>query len=393
MSTALAAPARMLFRWALGIFVVTIVIGILNGTDLWDPPRTILLTHVHAGTLGWITLAVVGVVLMMFGSDEDVASGTRVAQVMAGATVLYVLAFATTTNIIRPITGTLMLAAIVYAFAWVNGRRANAAGTVAGLAMYLAMISLMIGAVLGVLLGLFVARGSLPGLSQEMAGSLAGAHPPAMLAGYLLMAGFAVAEWRLSSVPASTRESRSGTGAVVGLFVAGLLFNIAFIFDIEALIQLASLLQVIAVVVFVVRMRSHLGPDGWQRGGMETFARWSVVWLVIGVGLLVYLVQLFVSGEIDPEAGEGINILLAFDHALFVGLMTNALLATTGLTIAWDKTQQVIAWAVNLGLAAFIVGLLSESDAIKRVATPVLGAALLVAIYTHVMQRETPATV
>ncbi len=51
------SSARMLFRSALVIFVVTIVIGILNGMNVWDPPDTILLTHVHAGTLGWITLA------------------------------------------------------------------------------------------------------------------------------------------------------------------------------------------------------------------------------------------------------------------------------------------------------------------------------------------------
>ena len=31
------------------IFIITIVIGILNGTDVWDPPRNTLLTHVHAG--------------------------------------------------------------------------------------------------------------------------------------------------------------------------------------------------------------------------------------------------------------------------------------------------------------------------------------------------------
>ena len=36
------------------IFVITVAIGILNGTDLWDPPRNTLLAHVHAGTLGWI---------------------------------------------------------------------------------------------------------------------------------------------------------------------------------------------------------------------------------------------------------------------------------------------------------------------------------------------------
>jgi hypothetical protein len=31
------APAQLLFRSGLTIFVVTIVIGILNGIDVWEP--------------------------------------------------------------------------------------------------------------------------------------------------------------------------------------------------------------------------------------------------------------------------------------------------------------------------------------------------------------------
>ncbi len=101
-------PARLLFRSSLVIFLVTIVIGILNGLDVWDPPREMILTHVHAGTLGWITLAVIGVAVLMFG-DAEAASAHRLAQGATGATVLYVITFATTTGVFRPIAGTLML--------------------------------------------------------------------------------------------------------------------------------------------------------------------------------------------------------------------------------------------------------------------------------------------
>lgn len=392
MNGALTKQARLLFKGALLIFLVTIVIGILNGLDIWDPPRKLLLTHVHAGTLGWITLAVTGVALLMFGGEADVASGNKVAQSMLGATSLYVLAFATTTGIVRPITGTLMLLAIVYLFSWVVARRKNAAKTVAALAMFLSLISLVLGAILGVLLGLLIANGSLPGLSAEMASNLAGAHPPAMLTGYLALAGFAVAEWRLSPQPALTSESRMGTGTAYGLFLAGLFFNIAIIFEIDQLIQVASMLQVIAVVIFVVRMWSNLKPAAWQSGGMETFARWSVVYLAIGIAILVYLVQLFVSGELDPEAGEGTNILIAFDHALFIGLATNVLLSVTGARMAWDRTQRLIAWGVNIPLGVFLVALIAESAPLKRVSTPVMGLALIAAVYTHFSQKEVPAS-
>ncbi|MBW3619585.1 MAG: hypothetical protein KY461_05020 [Actinobacteria bacterium] len=388
----LRAPARMLFQSALVIFLVTIVIGVLNGMDLWEPSHELLLTHVHAGTLGWITLAVVGVALLVFGGADDVPSGTRVAQVMIATTVLYVLAFATTQGVLRPVAGTLELLAIVYVLVWTTRRRRQARRSVAALALYLALVSLVIGAVLGVLLGLYIANGSLPGLSDDMAGNLAGAHPPAMLAGYLLLAGFGIAEWRLAEEPALVADSKAGAGAAWALFAAGLLFNVGIIFEVEPLLQFASMLQVIAVVIFVVRMWSHLQPSAWRAGGPRTFARWSVVFLAVGIGLLVYLVQLFISGAVDPEAGEGTNILLAFDHALFIGLMTNALLSTTGRRVPWDATQRAIAWAVNLGLLGFLVGLITESALLKQVSTPIMGIALIAAVATHVRQRDAVAT-
>ncbi len=51
---AMPSSSRNLFRAALVLFIITVVIGILNGIDVWDPPRNTLLTHVHAGTLGHI---------------------------------------------------------------------------------------------------------------------------------------------------------------------------------------------------------------------------------------------------------------------------------------------------------------------------------------------------
>jgi hypothetical protein len=202
------------------------------------------------------------------------------------------------------------------------------------------------------------------------------------------LVGFAVAEWRLAPTPAAANNSRLGVATAWGLFVAGLAFNVAFIFDVEPLLQLASLLQVIAVVVFVARMWTYLAPSAWRRGGPSGYGRWSVVYLVVGIGLLVYIVQLFVSGQIDPEAGEGGHLLIAFDHALFVGLMTNVLMSITGARLAWSGLERAVLWGLNVGVAGFIVGLVSESSPVKRVFTPILGVALIVAIYTRMMSRE-----
>ena len=53
------ATARDLYLVAMGVFVVNIVIGILNGADAVEFDRNQILTHVHAGTVGWLTLTIV----------------------------------------------------------------------------------------------------------------------------------------------------------------------------------------------------------------------------------------------------------------------------------------------------------------------------------------------
>lgn len=282
-----------------------------------------------------------------------------------------------------------MLTVIVWAFSWVAARWKTTPRTVPVLALFLAMISLVVGAILGVLLGLFIARGSIPGLSTEAAANLGFAHPPAMLTGYLLLAGIAIAEWRMTDRPALASETKTGAGTAWALFVAGILFNLAFILDVEALIQVASMLQVIAVVAFVVRMWPNLTPDAWKGAGVSVYAKLAVIYIVVGVGLLVYVVQLFTSGQLDPETGEGpIGVLIAFDHAMFLGVMTNALFAGLAIGLAYDNAQRAVVWGVNIGLAGFLVGLVADVTVLKQIFTPLMGLALIAAIAVFLRPRQ-----
>jgi hypothetical protein len=389
----LISSARILFRAALLIFVVTIVIGILNGMDIWQPSNTMLLTHVHAGTLGWITLAVLGAAMLMFGGEadqDDARQANTLAMSAVAAVVLYVIAFATGTGIFRPIAGTVMLVAILWALVWVSRQFTSSDRSTPQLAMLLTMVSLTLGAVLGVLLGLLIARGSLPGLSTETARSLAGAHPPAMLIGYLILAGVAVTDWLLKGP-----EGWSGRIVAWSLFVAGIVVNLAFILDVEALIQVATLLEVVAIVLYLVRMWPRIRPSAWSGGSGGDFARMSIVFLAIGIALLVNVVRLFISGELDPEAGTGpVGVLLAFDHAMFIGVMTNALFAVVAST--WRSgNNRISLWAVNSGLALFLVGLLADTAILKQIGAPIMGLALLhgIAVYYLATVREADATV
>lgn len=105
----MADGVRLLLRGALVIFVITVVIGILNGLDVWDVPHHTLLTHVHSGTLGWITLGVFGAAgAMLTRSGESIRSMAVFGVVSMAA---YILAFGsvefTTGSIQRPIGGIL----------------------------------------------------------------------------------------------------------------------------------------------------------------------------------------------------------------------------------------------------------------------------------------------
>lgn len=391
MESGLDSQARVLFRGALAIFVVTIVIGILNGLDIWEPSRQMILTHVHAGTLGWITLAVVAVSLTMFGPGADsraVQSGSRMAMASLVTVSLYVLAFATTAGILRPVAGTLLLIAIVWLLIWVGGRYRQSEKTTAQLALYLAVVSLTIGAILGVLLGLLIARGSLPGLDADTAARLAGAHPAAMLIGYLILAGVAVSHWALKG-----GQGRLGRFVAWALFVAGIIVNVAFVFNlVNELSPVFSGLQVIAIIAYIIHMWGHLKPSAWRGGGSSNFGRVAVLGLVVGIALLVYVVQLFTSGQLDPETGTGpVGVLIAFDHTMFIGVMTNALFAAVAsLALVSAATNRMILLGVNTGIVLFLAGLVADSALLKRIGTPILGVALLYAIFTYWQRLRPP---
>lgn len=385
----LASSARMLFRAALLISVVTIVIGILNGMDVWDPPHNLLMTHVHAGTLGWITLAVVGAAMVMFDDDRaEPASGRSLAGAAIAATVLYVGAFALTTGILRPMTGVLMLAAIVWVLVWVWGRYGRSVRSTAQLGLVLSLVSLTIGAVLGVILGLFIARGEVPGLSSSTAAAIAGAHPPAMLVGYLVLAGAAIAHWLLDGP-----QTRPGRFVMWALFACGIAANLAFILGIDALVQVATVLEVAAIVTFLVHIRRSLVPSGWAGDRAGSHARIGALFLLLGVVLLVYVVQLVVAGELNPETGEGpIGVLLAFDHSMFIGVMTNVLFALVART-GHVRASSAVLWGVNVGLVVFLAGLVADIPILERIGAPVMGLALLAGVAVLFRQASAPRPV
>ncbi|HEX6211141.1 MAG TPA: hypothetical protein VF136_10215, partial [Methylomirabilota bacterium] len=101
--------------------------------------------------------------------------------------------------------------------------------------------------------------------------------------------------------------------------------------------------------------------------------------------LFMYLVFSFISAENpDDPAAFPLNVLIASDHAVYLGVITNVVLGVLSLLFLRGRAPSwmphVIFWGVNLGLAVFAIGLLVDTAEIKRIGAPVMGVTLLVAL-------------
>ncbi len=395
------APAgvRNLFRAALVIFVITVVIGILNGTDIWDPPRNTLLTHVHAGTLGWITLSVFGAAIWMFGDPDDERSRT-LANFSILAMSVYVLAFwsgdllNTTESIQRPAGGALAFVAIAWMFIWTTRRKSNSRWNVAEFGMGLALFFLLIGAVLGVLLGLQLADINV--VAPENARRLGDAHPAAMVIGYVVLAMLAILEWQLRgrSTPV-LRKAKAGAIQMVLMFLAGLFGMLSFLLDTEGLLIANTPLQVAGLLIFLWRLRDEMAVQKWRGEIERVMLRTSVLGLILAVALTAILVSKFVSGGEDEDAlfAEILPWVLVLDHSTFILVATNAIFAMMAVaSIVADSSLRAIYFGVNIGAVGFVVGLITESSPIKRIFTPILGLALLYGIYVFLTAKPREQT-
>lgn len=136
-------------------------------------------------------------------------------------------------------------------------------------------------------------------------------------------------------------------------------------------------------------------PDlrgGWAGDRAGSHARIGALFLLLGVVLLVYVVQLVVAGELNPETGEGpIGVLLAFDHSMFIGVMTNVLFALVART-GHVRASSAVLWGVNVGLVVFLAGLVADIPILERIGAPVMGLALLagVAVFSGRRRRRGP---
>ena len=389
MATFLAAgwqrQARTLYLIAAALFAVTITIGLLNGLDLIDfspaDMRPALLTHVHAGTVGWVSLGLVATAIWFFRSGD-----ARLTLLLAVSTPIYVAAFYSGNFPARAITGVVILVAILWLVVWV-WRQALAARSLPALAIALGLTTFTYGSIIGVLLQVQFATGQ---AIFPAGGDVIAAHASTMTFAYLLLVAMGLIEWRLKGTSGFPILGLIQIGAIFagGLLLAGVLLLVDATTESGGqLVQAAGgidlLLNSVSVVIFVVRIWPAALRGGWLTGGPDRYYRTAALIAPFAMALFMYLVYLFISLG-DPTAIPA-GILVALDHLVFVGVVTN-LVVGHAIALAWDRraslpwANQVVYWAIVVGLLVFAAGLVAEVPEIKRIGAPIMGVGTLLAV-------------
>jgi hypothetical protein len=369
-----AVAARDLFLVAMAVFVLNIAIGILNGADAVEFDHNQLLTHVHAGTVGWLTLTIVASAFLLFR-----AADRRLVVALGVLVPIYVVAFYTGSFALRAVGGTLLLVAVAWVLYWVWRQYLDGERSLPRLAVALGLTSFGYGAVIGVLIQIAYALEV-----TILPGDFIGAHASAMTFGYLVLVAFGIIEWRLLG----TRDlPRSGLAQILALFLGGLVISVGLLAGAEqAAGGIYLLTQVVAVVLFVVRIGRRALGVGWLDTNPIRHVGAASIWVVGALILFMYLVASFITSA-DPSDPNALplNVLIASDHSVYIGVITNLMLCLLAVLTADAPARpawasHLIFWGVNLGLLVFVVGLILDTAEIKRIGAPVMGVTLLLAL-------------
>jgi hypothetical protein len=387
----LRTDIRLLFQAAMLVFVITVAIGILNGLHLVGQlSQDVLLTHVHAGTLGWITLSVFAVSLWFFGEGKAPTEKSRYVRIMsilaAVSIPLYVLAFLSGNFIARAVFGFPVLFLMIGFFGWIVARSLQIRLTVARLAVLGAMFTVIVGSVIGVLLQIQFAtnKAILP------SGAFA-AHPATQVVGYLLLIGMAISEWRFK--PDTGRLPRAGVIQIAFPFIGGLVLTIGTLLNITPLLGVNVLFELIGILIYIVRFTRPILRVSWVARTSDRFFAFSAIFIVVNVAILTYLIVstltgVYASFEVVPSW-----LFFALDHAMFIGVMSNALfgliqIVTEERRSLWPWVDDALFWGMNFGMVGFVISLLLDTRLLERVFTPIMGLSILLALLTYTLRMR-----
>ena len=266
-----------------------------------------LIAHVHAGSLGWLTLAALAVAVRMAddgGQTEPRLASGRFGIYVSCVTVVavagFVAAAAAGSAAAEAWTGTAALLAILGFMAWlvVLSRATRIRWGAPQVGMAGALVVLVAGAILGAISAGDTASGNATG-----AASLGSAHSAVLVVPFVLLAATAVVEWAAGR-PSSDYEPVTTAGLVqVGALLVAAAVIIAGVPGTDiALVEANIPLELGGIAIFLIRVGPLLLTAGWAKGSRIWLVT-STVALSVDAGLFAHVVFEIGARRVDrPSA-------------------------------------------------------------------------------------------
>ena len=128
----------------------------------------------------------------------------------------------------------------------------------------------------------------------------------------------------------------------------------------------------------------------------DRFFAFSAIFIVVNVAILTYLIVstltgVYASFEVVPSW-----LFFALDHAMFIGVMSNALfgliqIVTEERRSFWPWADDILFWGMNFGMVGFVISLLLDARLLERVFTPIMGLSILLALLTYSLRMRRPS--
>jgi hypothetical protein len=225
-------------------------------------------------------------------------------------------------------------------------------------------------------------------------------HASAQVGGYLVLVAAGIAEWQLLG------EKRATAGLIqaVLLFLAGLLLAIGILLTVTPALLLSNVFQAVAIVMVAIRVGRRAIGVAWGAATGLRHEAISIAWLVVALALFIALTQQLIAAQGDQSKIPP-GLLIALDHTMFIGVMTNVLfgaLLALGAPRTWPWADHVIFWGLNIGAASFVAVLLTAGSSAGSgpfghpvaFTAPIMGLSVLLGIVTYSMRlATTPAAV
>lgn len=354
---------KLLYLGAGLLFGANITVGIVNVFSD-EIGRAQMLAHLHAGTIGWVTLSVMATALWFYLAGRDLGKGARTWTAILTAvgflSVLgYIFAFALAFGEGDPYftllpafgipAGLTIVTALVYIGLQVPKQNVL---TTPHVLLLCAMIVAALGAIMGITWGLTYSTEIDPYPDNGDVDAI-GAHAGPMDM-YLALAFAAIIEAAVFGAGQGRRSWAGITQGTLGVVSA-------FAVSVSLFLGIAPLAPV-SLLLFLVAFGFYFARVGWRTFTVNPFKRgtdpgvfWSGLFFPVYVGLFVFLVfTYFIPGDDPPH-----ELLVSFQHITFIGVATTLLFVAQARFAEHPRTDGWLAaglWTMIVGLLAFIGG-------------------------------------